>query len=106
MDPRCVEPDDDVGGRLLGAERDQRPGDRRRDDLDPWRDAVQELLDGPFAHDTMNEAIDQHEALIREAAQSTDTPTMYGSFAGAVANTRTTVSALRDRLIEQLAEEP
>ncbi|HEU5073198.1 MAG TPA: CotH kinase family protein [Polyangiaceae bacterium] len=75
-------------------------------DLEPWRDAVRELLEGPFALDTMNEAIDQHEALIREAAQSTDTPTMYGPFAGAVANTRTTVSALRDRLLEQLAEEP
>ena len=38
MDARCVEPRDDVGGRLLGTERDQRRGDRRRDDLDPRRE--------------------------------------------------------------------
>lgn len=75
-------------------------------DLGPWRAAMRELLDGPFALDTMNEAIDRHEALIREAAQSADTPTMYGSFASAVANTRTTVSELRSRLMQQLDEEP
>lgn len=73
-------------------------------DLEPWRAAIRELLEGPFALDAMNEAIDGHEALIREAAQSSDTPTMYGSFAGAVANTRSTVSDLRSRL-EQLLED-
>ena len=38
VDVRRVEPGDDVGGRLLGSERDERRGDRRRDELDPRRE--------------------------------------------------------------------
>lgn len=75
-------------------------------DLGSWRAAIRELLDGPFAVDAMNEAIDRHEALIRDAAQGSDTPTMYGSFTGSVANLRSTIPALRDRLTEQLDSEP
>ncbi len=71
-------------------------------DLAPWRAAVRDLLDGPFAVDTMHEAIDRHEALIREAAQSPDTPTRSGSFASAVANTRSTIPGLRSRLMQHL----
>ena len=74
-------------------------------DLGPWRAAIQELLDGPFALDTMNEAIDRHEALIWKAAQSSDTPTMYGPFPSAVDGLRDSVSALRDRLTEKLEAE-
>jgi hypothetical protein len=73
-------------------------------DLGAWRDAARELLDGPFAVDTMSEQIDRHQALIGEEARAKETPTMYTSFDNAVEGLRSAVTDLRDRLEALIAE--
>lgn len=73
-------------------------------DLDPWRNAMQELLDGPFSARAMNDEIDRHVAFIQEEAEKEETPTMYTSFSNAVQEIRNTLPRLRERmelLIEQ-----
>jgi spore coat protein H len=67
-------------------------------DLERWRAAAQELLDGPFAEATMLAAIDEHEAFIGEHARSGDTPTMYAPFDSATDTLRSTIPQLRQRL--------
>lgn len=73
-------------------------------DLDAWREAMRELLDGPFSVEAMNEAIDRHVALIQEEAEKSETPTMYTTFAMSVQYTRDIIPELRARM-EQLLEE-
>lgn len=72
-------------------------------DLDQWRAAARELLDGPFAEDTMLDTINAHTAFIGEQARATETPTMYTSFDGAVAELRRTIPRLRNRLEDLMA---
>lgn len=72
--------------------------------IDLWRTASRELLDGPFALDTMLENIDRHAAFIAEEAHADPTPAMYATFDSAVENLRTTVPQLRERLEALIAE--
>lgn len=74
-------------------------------DLDPWREAMQELLDGPFSEEAMTAAIDTHVALIEEEAQKPETPTMYTTFPDAVAYLRSTMPLLRERMELLIAPE-
>jgi hypothetical protein len=67
-------------------------------DLDPWRDAMQELLDGPFSLEEMNANIDRHVALIEAEALKSETPTMYAPFPFAVEDLRSTIPQLRERM--------
>ncbi len=67
-------------------------------DLEAWRSAAQELLDGPFTLDEMLANVDRHETLIAEAAQADPTPPMYVPFEAAVDEIRRTLPDLRARL--------
>lgn len=73
-------------------------------DLDAWRTAARELLDGPFALDAMLANIDRHVAMIESEALADPTPPMYSSFTGAVVELRRTIPRLRDRLEGLLGE--
>jgi hypothetical protein len=73
-------------------------------DLDGWRQAAQELLDGPFSTDTMIAAIDRHAAFIEDAVRADPTPTTYTSFDNAVAYSKRAIPNLRARLEGLLAE--
>jgi spore coat protein H len=73
-------------------------------DLTAWRSASRELLDGPFALDTMLANIDRHVAFIGDAARADPTPNMYATFDQAVQNLRTTLPDLRARLEGLIAE--
>jgi spore coat protein CotH len=75
------------------------------DQLDAWRDASRELLNGPFALDAMLDTIDAHEAFIAEEAHADPTPPMYSSFDAAVQNLRYTVPELRSRLAKLIGDE-
>lgn len=74
-------------------------------DLGPWKEAMQELLDGPFSEEAMTAAIDKHVAFIEEEAQKPETPTMYTSFPEAVAYLRSTMPLLRERMELLIAAE-
>ncbi len=67
-------------------------------DLDRWREAARQLLDGPFALDAMRAAIDRHAAFIMNEALADPTPPMYASFDAAVAELQRVVPRLRERL--------
>jgi hypothetical protein len=73
-------------------------------DLDGWRQAGQELLDGPFSVDVMTLAIDEHAAFIADAVRADPTPTTYTTFDNAVAYLRSAVPNLRARLEALMAE--
>jgi hypothetical protein len=72
-------------------------------DLNRWRAAARVLLDGPFSVATMNAAIDKYLAVIGDAARADPTPTMYSPFDAAVANIRSTLPAIRERLEKLIA---
>jgi spore coat protein CotH len=72
-------------------------------DLDRWRTAARQLLDGPFAVGTMLEKVDSYQALIGQHAREAATPTMYNTFDAAVADLRITIPALRLRLEKLIA---
>jgi hypothetical protein len=74
-------------------------------DRSAWRAAARELLDGPFALDTVLETIDRFTDFIGDEARSDATPTMYGSFDNAVAGLKNVIPQLRDRLEAMIAEE-
>lgn len=74
-------------------------------DLDEWREAGQELLDGPFSVKNMSAAIDRHAAFIGEAAHADPTPPTYTSFDNAVAGLKIVVPDLRERLERLIAKE-
>lgn len=74
-------------------------------DLDRWRAAAREVLDGPFAVEAMVANIDRYAQVIGDAARSDPTPTKYSAFDPAVSGLRGSIPALRDRL-EQLIAEP
>lgn len=74
-------------------------------DLEAWRAAMQELLEGPFSEEEMTAAIDRHVALIEEEALKAETPTMYTSFPLAVEYLRSTIPLLRERMEQLLAAE-
>jgi spore coat protein H len=67
-------------------------------DLDRWRAAARELLDGPFALDTVVASIDRYEQLIGDAARADPTPNMYSSFDNAVSGLRYSIPDIRARL--------
>ena len=71
--------------------------------VDSWRAAARQLLDGPFAEDRMLAAIDSHKAFIGEHARAEATPAMYGTFDGAVAGMRSAIPLLRQRLEDLIA---
>ncbi len=73
-------------------------------DLEPWREAARELLDGPFAEEAMVENIDRHAAFIRDEIRKDSTPYTYATHEEAVAWLRSSIPALRARL-EALIEE-
>lgn len=73
-------------------------------DLESWRAASRELLDGPFALDAMLDNIDRHAAFIAQEAHADPTPAMYAPFDSAVDNLRATVPELRDRLEALIAQ--
>jgi hypothetical protein len=75
-------------------------------DLQSWRAAGQALLDGPFAEATMLANIDRHAAFVSAEARADPTPSSYGDFDSAVADLRSVVPALRERLKQLLAKEP
>jgi spore coat protein H len=70
-----------------------------------WRAAARQLLDGPFALDTMLDKIDQYVAFIGDEARAEATPTMYGTFDDSVEYLKSMIPELRDRL-EELIREP
>jgi hypothetical protein len=74
-------------------------------DRSAWRAASRELLDGPFALDTMLETIDNFTDFIGDEARKEATPTMYGSFDNAVAGLKDVIPQLRDRLESMIAKE-
>jgi hypothetical protein len=74
-------------------------------DLGRWRAAARAVLDGPFAVDAMEAAIDRYLAVIGDAAHADPTPTKYSSFDAAVSGLRSVIPAMRDRL-EQLIAQP
>ncbi len=74
-------------------------------DLAGWRAAGQELLDGPFSVEAMQETIERHREYIGAEARVDPTPTMYGTFDGAVSGLRDGIPAMRDRLERLLAGE-
>ncbi len=74
-------------------------------DLGPWRAAARELLDGPFAEETILAKIDAHEALIGQYARAKETPTEYTTFDYALTDVRNTVRQLRSRLEGLIADE-
>jgi hypothetical protein len=63
-----------------------------------WREASQQLLDGPFALDVMQATIDSHAAFIADEAHADPTPIMYTTFDDAVTFLRSSVVDLRGRL--------
>ena len=67
-------------------------------DLSGWRTASRELLDGPFALETMLTNIARYEAFIADEAHADPTPSMYTSFDSAVAVLRDSIPDLRARL--------
>lgn len=73
-------------------------------DTAAWREASRELLDGPFALETMIAKIDGYAAFIGDAAHSDPTPTMYTTFDLAVQNLRFTLPDMRARLEALIAE--
>ena len=73
-------------------------------DLDGWRQAGQELLDGPFSVDVMTSAIDRHVEFIEAAVRADPTPTTYTTFDNAVAYLKSAVPNLRARLESLMAE--
>jgi hypothetical protein len=75
------------------------------DQVDAWKAASRELLDGPFGVDAMLAKIDAHEAFLAEEAHRDPTPPMYTSFGMAVQNLRDTVPALRSRLARLIGDE-
>jgi spore coat protein H len=74
-------------------------------DRSAWRAAIRELLDGPFALDTMLETIDRHAEFIGDEARSDATPTEYGTFDGSVSGIKSVIPDLRAHLEELIAEE-
>jgi hypothetical protein len=75
-------------------------------DLEGYREAGQELLDGPFAEARMIEAIDEYAALIRDAAQADPRGPGAGVWEGAVEALRREMWLLRGRLERLLSGEP
>jgi spore coat protein H len=73
------------------------------EDLSGWRAAGQELLDGPFAEETMLAAIDRHVDFIQAEARADPTPTVYGTFEGSVEYLRSQIPSLRARFEQLLA---
>ncbi|MBN2342580.1 MAG: CotH kinase family protein [Deltaproteobacteria bacterium] len=73
--------------------------------LGPWREAAQELLDGPFSVETMRTRIEQHAAFIGEAARAPETPTMYTTFDNSVSGLIDMIPELRERLQLLIADE-
>jgi spore coat protein H len=74
-------------------------------DLEPWRRASQELLDGPFAENVMLDAIERHAAFIQKEVAADPTPTTYAPWSDAVAGLRSAVPDLRARLETLIATE-
>ncbi len=75
-------------------------------DLEPYRDAGRELLDGPFSEDLMLEAIDEHAAFIRDAVGEDPTGPGRTGFENAVAFLRSEIPNLRVRFERLLSGEP
>jgi hypothetical protein len=75
-------------------------------DLDGYRDAGQELLDGPFAESTLLAAIDEHAAYIQEEAENDPNGPGASRWASAVAELRAQVPQLRARFEGLLSGEP
>jgi spore coat protein H len=67
-------------------------------DLDRWRAAARQLLDGPFALNAVLASIDRYEQLIGAAAHADPTPTKYTSFDNAVSGLRASIPDMRARL--------
>jgi hypothetical protein len=108
--PHWTEPQDDCGltypywGGLAMAPACDRVLRAMGRDLSRWREAGRELLDGPFAIDTMSAVIDQHAKFIQAEVRADPTPTTYTSFDSAVLGLKTAVPALRARFEQLLAE--
>lgn len=73
-------------------------------DLERWRAAARQVLDGPFAEETMLRTIDSYAALIGDEARAPATPTMYTTFDGAVGEVRRSIPLLRQRLEDLIAK--
>lgn len=73
-------------------------------DLSKWRAAVRELLDGPFALETMIENIDRHAAFMGDEARAPETPIMNVTFDEAVQNKKSIIPQLRAQLEQRIAQ--
>lgn len=69
-----------------------------------WREAARELLDGPFAEETMIAEIDRIAAFIGDEARAPETPNMYTTFDDAVLGMKNVIPQLRTRLEKLIAE--
>jgi len=67
-------------------------------DLSDWRAAAEELLSGPFTEEHLLTAIDQHAALIHEAAAADPFGPGDSGFSGAIAAMKAEIPLLRERL--------
>lgn len=65
---------------------------------EPWLQAMQELLDGPFSEAAMKKQIDHHVALIGKYARAAETPTEFVTFDEAVGYIRLLIPQLRERM--------
>lgn len=76
-----------------------------RGDLDGWRKAAREFLDGPFTESKMIETIDKHVAMIGDEARAEETPVMYTSFDEAIDFLKSEIPNMRARLEALIAED-
>ncbi len=69
-------------------------------DLDRWRAAARQLLDGPFSVAAMNATIEKYLDVIGDAAHEDPTPPVYSPFDSAVSYLKSQIPVIRDRLEE------